>query len=266
MMSFRDALEASVREAQAHARLSNDAACAFELELRIGLVRTTSGRRTFVSNVNDKLFFATYAALSSSASSCTPKQTSRHAVYASGVREEVANATTRWTEKTPLRAAEYERPVAGTWFDVRVAFSRERRVAEPDAVREARTIAARVRSPLDNERTRAGMPVHSRARERRTLRFAEAGAWQLEWTIANATFVCEQDVGFGALQHTLASARENTHEIELEYVGGPDYAPGAAVDEALWLLERLSNALGTTAAERRRRLTDDRLRYERGHI
>jgi len=253
------------------------AGCCYELEMRVGLCVDARERRvaptpttpttTFVSNVNDSLFYGTFEALARRATSVTPLVRSKHGRYDAfpGCRRDLANDT--WARKRTLSVSDHAgRPF---WFDVRLSLAAETSIDEPDAVREGRAIARRIRMPLQNERTRGAYPSSERARERRSLVFADAPSWRLDFTRVAMSCIRRMHTGAGdddGMQYGYDATPANTLELELECVADADTADTASiVADATTLLERVATALGTSLAAIRRRIDADRERYDRAH-
>lgn len=230
----------------------------------------------FAANVNASLFFATFAALAPAADGVSPTEREQHAEYSlmPGVRVTTTTTTpeTTTTRRHRVRvcreAAFSMRP---RWFDVQLLYRQETPTSEPAALREARAIAARVRDPLRNERTRASFPTSTRTIERRYLDFADTPTWRLAFSTSTFSRLARTDDGeytyttrrSGML---LSTGHAETYSLVLECAARDDDPTARVVDDALRLLERVATALGATMGEIRQRIDDDWEAYERAHI
>ena len=252
----------------------------YELEIRLGLCidarrecrlrsSTFDTRHSFVSNVNALLFYGTFESLARRAATVSEACSSTHMRYeqtSRHLRRETTTTTTRserWCDKRLMRVADVS--MQPRWFDARLAFSSETLVAEPDAIREARAIAGRVRNPLHNERTRASFPTHTRSRLRRSLTFAEAPTWRLDFTCVDTSHLARHAADGGGVEYSMSSTRSNTAtssgqsavlELELECIA----------DDACTLLDILATAMGSSRDEIRARIDADWERYDRSAV
>ena len=274
---------AALQQWRAQRRDDDDVPPTLEVEIRLGVRASGNGnrlspltceaprageRRWFSSNIGGTHFFGAFEALGERADEVTPLEDSVSNHFAaevapSSVRCELPVGTLeraeRWTNKHVLERADYGFPA---WFDVRVALSEEQHIDAPAAVLEARAIGKRVRNSWNQERTRLGVPKHSRMRHRRSLRFAAARWWRIDFTeVETSSMVHTDQNSAGHFEHTMRHD-ETTLEIEVEYVGPDDGAPDEARRQAMLVLSRLAVALGRTPAEVKRRTLEARQRAE----
>jgi len=242
----------------------------YECEVRIGVLVTRRGQRcavgeqahSFNANVSARLFFATFEQLYEWAADVTAVGESTTMMYdASAARCCVEpNGAQTWVDKQ-VDGARIDRRLADSWFDVRVASAVERRVEAPDDVRHARrkiallSAAARARSPFG----RAATPHTTRRRWRRSLRFGEARAWRVDFTVVRtARRRYSEHNGGGVVDLIVEEAPHDQHEIELELdAWQPNDTPAALATQCTWLIERIRSALGATYDDVRRRLRSD---------
>jgi len=241
-----------------------------EVEIRLGVRADENGRRSekacrwFASNIGETHFFATFHILAQSAMEISEKSMSIHNRYASevappAVRCEIdGESQERWTWKNVL--SHHDFTYTSSWFDVRIAVSEEKRIVPPSGILEARQMATRVHNAWEQPRTRLSLPVHIRRRFRRSLRFACASAWRVDFTEVQSSQRVE---GFHnsviVSEHAFVN-NDDTREIELELINS--VAATLTVQEiarqATCLLSMLATALGTSASESRLRIAADR--------
>ena len=262
-------IEQAVAERRRH--LNDVKGRVIETEIRLGVRADESGRRTkdetacrwFASNIGETHFFATFHILASHAGvEISEKSTSTHHRFASevapsAVRCEIDGGGERWTHKHVLSQHDFTHD---SWFDVRVAVAEETRVAAPPGILEARQMATRVHNAWEQQRTRLSLPVHTRRRVRRSLRFVWAPAWRVDFTEVQSSQRIEAFHNSATVTEHAFVNQEDTREIELELIADNDDDEGDAelAHQATRLLTELATALGATPAEARRRVDNDR--------
>lgn len=250
----------------------------YEAELRLGVCADARGVRVrdadtpiaqFASNIGEAHFYATFERLYERADVVSDAQLSTVSHYAAeatggnrGVRAELDRTGGRerehWTAKRQMERKDYP---FQAWFDVRLTLNEECRVDAPPAVLEARQLASRIKNPWQQPRTRLGVAVHTRRRTRRSMQFRDALAWRIDFTRVETSALVrgQSDFAGGGEQYRLETARNDVHEIEIEYVSTTHSpTPAEATAQAMRLLARLATALGCTAKEVRRRMQSDR--------
>lgn len=154
----------------------------------------------------------------------------------------------------------------GRWFDVRATCVCETRVHVPLVIKQARTRAANTRNEWAFPDTRAATPEVLRHCITRTLTFAAAPSWRVEFTCANTTrlatsVVFDPSVNAKTTRTELMPDRTDVYKIAL--VRAPGAAPSVA--EACATLDVLATVIAPDTASIRARLDADRERYERTH-
>jgi hypothetical protein len=177
----------------------------------------------------------------------------------------------QWLEKNPV-----ERPIdvacADSWFDVRVSAAIETTIADvPEAVRHARRKAALLsaRARTTSPYGIASMPHTVRQRERRSIRFSDAPAWRVDFTVVEVSRRhMSMHNGTGVAEATMDVDTAERHEIEIEL----DRAVTSTEDSSELrrqcerVVERIRTALGSTPQEVRDRLRRDIQRSEIMHV
>lgn len=263
-------------------------------ELAIGHARRGPG--TFNGNVDAMLFHATFAALCPLASSVSGTDTDSVSAYAgSADGDELARRVVYEFSGDNCGASEWRRTFApaertvhehrrdvGWPFHVAVTAAGARRVAMPASVRVARAKTCRLQTPqpaLNHASTRASQPASMRHNRSRCLRFAEAPAWLVRFTVVQETSVAFASNGIAgehmyhideeryrvALRYVPVASHEPPEDGEV-LVPAPDWTPDQAVAQAEWLLARLATAVGPDPVRVFARMQNDCNDYEMAAI
>lgn len=243
-------------------RSEGDGAPFYEVELRLGMCVVDAQRRearqlrvgefgrvpyTFEAHVDEMRWRATFAALAArdDVRAVGARERTTHERHGGELRRELSadGAAESWCEKTTLWPFVTDVALAARrpWCDVRIALARERRNCEPPLGYDA---AAADKRPLQRSVDAHGhvsavpcAPPPARVRERRTLVFAWAPRWRVDFTIVDAL-----DIARG-IQH-----RSFELELEHELVGGDknggEFDVAAAAGVGLRVLDAVLTACG----------------------
>jgi hypothetical protein len=196
-----------------------------------------------------KLFFSTFECAAARATSVSAAVRHTECTYES-VPDCICRTGDAWFVVVPVAVQMYTR--TGRWFDVRVKRTRETRVPVPPAIQRARALAASIANPWAHPQTRSATPSMLSHRVARTLTFAAAPGWHVEFACVNETQV---------LHTEMMPCRTDVYEIALL----PRVPGDPSVADACWLLDLLATAVAPDLTTLQARLDADWERYSREH-
>jgi hypothetical protein len=235
-----------------------------ECEIRLGKQQKTR----FSTIVSPTFFFSTFDALYNDAASATQKVESTTLFYESiDPRCECEGSARTWVEKTSCgRFVDLVCDERQWWFDLRITRSIERQVDEPERLLQARAQAERVSAKAQNAVQTS--PTLIRRRERRSLVFADASAWRIDFTYVSSQrrhLTNHNDPSTFEVSYADEDPRCEI-ELELDIDTARQVDRDVVVFQAFTLLERLAFVLGKARDEIMQRLHSDRSRAEQRAI